>query len=201
MKYRHYFENFQSTESSHAQELTDSVVNQLTQKYNVGTWLYLYDLRTTLEAILAFSDGKIEGKRVLDLGCGSSPQLDLCCEDGVHEPWLCRTLQLLRAHPIGIDLGNLKNEEFEGHQVDLLRKDALAFIPDHSIDIVHSCKLVVSSVFKPPRSSKDWYCESLIPQIERVCKKDGVFVVHDGASESLIKRFQEEWAKEGYSPR
>jgi hypothetical protein len=203
MKYRNYFREDRFPEVAEtARDLIDLVIGDLELMFDTHPSAYVYDLRKTIEAILAYTDGSLEGKRILDLGCGTRPQIDICCGYGVHEPWLCRTLSLLNAHPIGIDIGNLEDEDFEGHQVDLKQENSLSFIPDNSIDVIHGCKVTVSMAFtnKDDPNEIHRYYEGLIPQVERVGKRESVLILYDYVSESLQERFMREWAKEGYAP-
>ena len=136
------------------------------------------------------ANGNIEGKRILDLGCGSigGTEDSLAEQYGsLFQPWLCRTLVELGAYPIGVDIGSLENERFETYRTNLLVPNALAKIPDNSIDVVHSRALFTSPEldeqfhkFPPPWLSmgerENYFMQLLRPQVERVLRPDGVFV-------------------------
>lgn len=101
-------------------------------------------LTNQLAHVLYATNGNINGKVVLDLGCGSTNDgetMDL----ELYKPWLCRALAELGASPIGVDIGNLVEEKFETHPgVNLLEPESLDFLPDNSVDIVHSRALFTS---------------------------------------------------------
>ncbi|MDO8594266.1 MAG: hypothetical protein Q7R93_02005 [bacterium] len=76
------------------------------------------------------------------------PEVDIDFDTGaysrLYEPWLDRLLVELGAEPVGIDVGHLEGEKFTHHNVDLGKKGALDFLPDHSFDGVHSKLLLCS---------------------------------------------------------
>ncbi len=140
------------------------------------------------------ADGNIQGKRVLDLGCGSTGDTEDSSPEyfgALFQPWLCRTLVELGAFPIGVDIGKLEGEKFETHRANLLTPDAIAGIPDDSIDIVHSRALFTSPeldgqfhrpslpwLLQPER--EDYLMKLLKPQVERVLIPGGAFVYSRG---------------------
>ena len=102
----------------------------------------------------------VKGKRILDIACGSSTskapasiyintpfgekRINTTDTDGYtaqFEPWFCRVLLQMGAHPVGIDFGNLEGEAFEHYRVDLGRIEALDFLPSHSFDAVQDSRL------------------------------------------------------------
>ncbi len=146
-------------------------------------------IQVQLSKIVVITDGDLEGKVILDLGCGSVNGYDgflysltkagICFSDDdfsfhSYEPWLCRALCELGAKPIGIDRRGLENEEFEHHELDLL-EDNLDVIPDSSIDVVNMYQLLTSSIFSKNGDYK-MLMEKLIPQLRRILKPEGVFV-------------------------
>ena len=62
--------------------------------------------------------------------------LGMCPSDGsqgytaLFEPWFCRILFELEAAPVGVDFGDLEQEVFIHHHVDLGKPGALDFLPD-----------------------------------------------------------------------
>lgn len=147
-----------------------------------------------LSWILAAAEGDIKKKRVLDLGCGSTGgTLDADPDDFGYtfHPWLCRTIQALGEHPVGVDIGNLDGKKFEAYgKTNLLLSDALGFIPDNSVDIVHSRALVTSPElqnqslnlhdFSRKREYGEYLMDILNSQVRRVLKPSGVFVFCQG---------------------
>ncbi len=139
-------------------------------------------------------NGNIKGKRILDLGCGSTGGTEESLPEyfGVlFQPWLCRTLVELGAYPIGVDIGELEREKFEAYRTNLLTLGALAMLPDDSIDVVHSRALFTSPeldeqfhrssppwLFRPER--EDYLMKLLKLQVERVLKPGGSFVYSKG---------------------
>lgn len=129
----------------------------------------------------------LKGKRILDLGCGSTGGTIEAEELGhYYEPWLCRALFELGAYPIGVDIGNLDKEKFQTHSIDLLLPNALNMIPNNSIDIVHSRALfgsleLIEQAEQPGRpflshEVENYLMEILRPQIGRILKPDGTFI-------------------------
>jgi len=175
---------FGQTDDPGIEKLTDELLEpafkEMARKHEVDVEIFRDFVRDAILEILNHTGGKIEGVRVLDLGCGSDPQLDDCCPRE-HEPWLCRILLFLNAKPIGVDLGNLENEDFEGHQLDLMKEGSLVEIPDRSIDIAHNRKLVASPTFmgRYGYMGIDWLYELLEPQLERILEDGAVFLLND----------------------
>lgn len=132
-----------------------------------------------LKEILYNTDCKLENKKILDLGSGCCPALDHFGNDKrTFEPWLCRTLNLLGAHPIAIDIGNLDKEEFEHYSIDLL-VTSLDFIPKKSIDIVHSSLLYSSPTLAYDGGFKKLDPHNLCLQLKKIVKLKGVYIFHD----------------------
>ena len=133
-----------------------------------------------LKEILYQTDCKLENKKILDLGSGCCPPLDFLGRNKrTFEPWLCRTLNLIGAHPIGIDIGNLDKEEFEHYSLNLLDKNSLAFIPNKSIEIIHSRLLYSSPTLMDKYGFEKLYPDYLFPQLKRIAKSNGVYIFSD----------------------
>lgn len=122
--------------------------------------------------ILALGDPK--GKTILDLGCGY-----VNCKDSngsSFEPWLSRSLYLLGADVIGLDIGPIGGEIFKSRVVDLTKENCLSFLDNSSIDIA-----IASSLFDSPKLinsniSIDLVYANIYSQLKRVIKKEGHFI-------------------------
>lgn len=130
-----------------------------------------------LPYILAMFDGNIEGKVILDLGCGSNNSRDGIVDS--FEPWLCRALYELGASPIGIDL-YISGEEFESHSLNLLDNPSFDFLEDDSVDMVNACKFFDSPALlkelKYGNSTLYKFRLLLETGLERVVKPEGYFI-------------------------
>jgi hypothetical protein len=145
----------------------------------------------------------IEGKRILDLACGSRTSkapsgvarilprkgaIGRRREGGyssLFEPWLCRILSSLGAQPVGIDLGDLEGESFQHYRLDLSLAGALDFLPPRSFDAVHDSRLFGSPEFtsaRPRRSEVLEIARAIVHQEARVLREDGI-VIHSDAHE------------------
>ena len=107
----------------------------------------------------------IRNKKILDIACGSNTSrapdslfIDTPFGKKIvrrsnqgytaqFEPWFCRILFELGAHPVGVDFGDLESEAFEHYRVDLGKIGALDFLPDHSFDAVQDSRLFGSPEF------------------------------------------------------
>ncbi len=106
------------------------------------------------------------------------------------EPWFCRVLLQLDAHPVGIDFGNLEGEAFEHYRVDLGQKGALDFLPDHSFDAVQDSRLFGSPEFTAqfPDPADRLKVAAEIRRQERRLLKAGGRVIHSDAEELTGRR-------------
>lgn len=147
-------------------------------QYNTSffTWLGC-KLPQQVEPILQLLNGDIKGKKILDLGCGSSLETYEAKEfdPKMYEPWLCRALFDAGANPIGIDVGNLDFEMFEHYRVDLLSQNSLDFFENNSIDLAHA-DLLYDSPTLEQMSGCSRLRDTLLPQLERVVKREGYFL-------------------------
>lgn len=150
----------------------------------------LYKLQNQLTAVGKALGGVISGKDVLDLGCGAkSGTADVNGGNlGYHEPWLARVLHRLNAKVVGVDVGDLSQEEFENYNLDLLNPDALNIFADQSFDVVHSSALYTSPELQRRRYgwagdgsiNAAWDLARILkPQIERVLKPNGVYLIRE----------------------
>ena len=105
------------------------------------------------------------------------------------EPWFCRILFELGATPVGVDFGDLEQEAFIHHRVDLGKEGALDFLPDHSFDAVQDSRLFGSPEFTDQfRNQADHLrvAQEIRRQEQRVLKSTGI-VIHSDA-EGLLRR-------------
>ena len=157
---------------------------------------------------LAISYGKlshIQGKRVLDIACGSTTSkapagLYINTPFGemtlgraskgytaMFEPWFCRILFELEANPVGVDFGDLEHEVFAHYRVDLGKKGSLDFLPDHSFDAVQDSRLFGSPEFTaqfPNQADRFKLAQEIRRQEERLLKANGI-VIHSDANDLL----------------
>ncbi len=147
----------------------------------------------------------VQGKRILDIACGSStskapssiyintPFGEMTIGRTAQgytaqfEPWFCRMLLELEAHPVGIDFGDLEREAFEHYAVDLGLEGALDFLPAHSFDAVQDSRLFGSPEFTaqfPDHADRLQVAQEIRRQEQRVLKPDGI-VIHSDAGELL----------------
>ncbi len=148
----------------------------------------------------------VKGKRILDIACGSSTSkapssiyidtpfgeksisaVDTQNYTAQFEPWFCRILLQMGAHPVGVDLGNLEGEAFEHYRADLGQKGALDFLPSQSFDAVQDSRLFGSPEFTAqfPDPSDRLKVATEIRRQERRLLKAGGCVIHSDA-EALV---------------
>jgi hypothetical protein len=99
------------------------------------------------------------------------------------EPWFCRILFELSAHPVGVDFGNLESEVFEHYRVDLGEIGALDFLPGHSFDAVQDSRLFGSPEFTtqfPNQAGRLKIAQEIKRQERRLLKANGI-VIHSDA--------------------
>jgi SAM-dependent methyltransferase len=156
--------------------LDHSLKPRLVKKYFGGIedayWVAGAALLGQLPPVLHLG-GSLRGKRILDLGCGNTIEID--AEGRMFEPWLCRALYELFARPIGVDIGVI-HEEFEHYQVDLRKPDSLGFLPSCSIDLAIAHMLFSSPHLNREPGAGEALKARLIPQLERIVKPEGCLV-------------------------
>ncbi len=152
----------------------------------------------------------VKEKRILDIACGSNTSkapasiyidtpfgekrintADTAGYTAQFEPWFCRLLLELGAHPIGIDFGNLEGEAFEHHRVDLGQTGALDFLPSHSFDAVQDSRLFGSPEFTAqfPDPADRLKVAVEIRRQERRLLKAGGCVIHSDAEKLTSKKY------------
>ena len=145
------------------------------------------------------------GKRILDIACGSNTSkapstLYVDTPFGKmtigrasqgytaqFEPWFCRILFDLGAHPVGIDFGDLSRELFTNYRVDLGKIGALDFLPDRSFDAVQDSRLFGSPEFTaqfPNQEDRLEIAQEIRQQEQRLLKTDGI-IIHSDAKALL----------------
>ena len=125
----------------------------------------------------------IRGKVVLDLACGSnSSRSPISGRRTVEfEPWMCRLLAELGAHPVGLDIGDLDDETFEHHRVDLGLPGGLDFLPSGAFDAIHESRLFGSPEFRAAYGPETERIRAeLHRQERRLLRPDGILIHSDG---------------------
>jgi hypothetical protein len=151
----------------------------------------------------------VNGKRILDVACGSTTSkapssiyidtpfgekristADTAGYSAQFEPWFCRVLLQLGAHPVGIDFGNLEGEAFEHYRVDLGQSGALDFLVDQSFDAVQDSRLFGSPEFTAQFPDPDDRLKVAVEicRQERRLLKAGGCVIHSDAEELTARR-------------
>lgn len=163
---------------------------QLITEYQRGHCPGAFIPTERLAKVLTAFEGDIQGKVILDLGCGAEEgRCDGKRYGRVYYPWLCRLLQFAGAYPIGIDLGDLTQEPFEHHNINLLDPTALDGIPTASVDLAH-CSFLFNSpvlchiVHEDEESTLpgEKLAKTLFPQLLRVLKPRANFIYHTDTS-------------------
>lgn len=145
----------------------------------------------------------IQHQRILDIACGSNtskapasyyfgaPYSKRASErtstgyTAMFEPWFCRMLLELGATPVGVDFGNLEQELFIHHQIDLGKPGALDFLPDHSFDAIQDSRLFGSPEFTakfPLLADRLTVAREIVRQEKRLLKLDGIMIHSDAMS-------------------
>ena len=125
----------------------------------------------------------VAGQTVLDIACGSnssrSPVTGLRTAE--FEPWMCRLLLALGAHPVGLDIGDLAGETFEHHRVDLGLPGALDFLPTASFDAIHESRLFGSPEFRSAYGpAAERVRREIHRQERRLLRPGGILIHRDG---------------------
>jgi hypothetical protein len=142
----------------------------------------------------------IRNQSILDIACGSltsrlpasgflqTLQINfdpLTGYTALFEPWFCRLLLELGAHPVGIDFGSLDGELFEHHHVDLGTPGALDYLPAGSFDALQDSRLFGSPEFTAqfPRSAdRLTVAREIVRQETRLLKPGGLIIHSDAAA-------------------
>jgi 2-polyprenyl-3-methyl-5-hydroxy-6-metoxy-1,4-benzoquinol methylase len=123
-----------------------------------------------LGVLLSVGQGSLQGKRILDIGCGSEKS-----SDGLrvrYTPDLCRYLHSQGIDVTGVDFKDNSKEPFRAYRIDVTKKNCFDALASQTFDIVHSRGLIDSpSLIRPER-----FIEHLTHEVSKVVKPEGVFV-------------------------
>jgi hypothetical protein len=125
----------------------------------------------------------IRGMAVLDIACGSSSSRSPVTgrRTAEFEPWMCRLLVALGAHPVGLDIGEITDETFEHHRVDLGVSGALDYLATGSFDAIHESRLFGSPEFRSAHgSATERVRREIHRQERRLLRPGGVLIHSDG---------------------
>jgi SAM-dependent methyltransferase len=122
----------------------------------------------------------IRGQIVLDIACGSNSSRSPVTgrRTAEFEPWMCRLLVALGARPVGIDIGDLVDEAFVHHPVDLGSPGALDFLETGSFDAVHESRLFGSPEFRAAHGRATERIRREIHRQERRLLRPGGILIH-----------------------
>jgi SAM-dependent methyltransferase len=125
----------------------------------------------------------VRGQAVLDIACGSSSSRSPATGrlTSEFEPWMCRLLLGLGAHPVGLDIGDLADETFEHHRVDLGMPGALDFLATGSFDAIHESRLFGSPEFRAAHGpATERIRREIHRQERRILRPGGILIHSDG---------------------
>jgi SAM-dependent methyltransferase len=157
---------------------------RLEEKYGEG--VNTDTIHEQLRRLINIYGADFKQKSILDLGCGSTGgtyDFDMTKQDSFEhpsftrtfEPWFCRALHELDVECLGVDYGNLTQEQFKKlDYTDLLDPSALDSIQDNSIDLANA-RLLFNSPQLEMMNGEGKLKEVLLPQLERIVKPDGLF--------------------------
>ena len=156
------------------------LVSKIAAEPNLGTIMAEFVTRL----IAAFGSlSAIGGQVVLDIACGSSSSRSPVTgrKTSEFEPWMCRLLLELGAHPVGLDIGDNPDETFEHHRVDLGVPGALDSLATGSFDAIHESRLFGSPEFRSAHGpASDIIRQEIHRQERRLMRPGGVLIHSDG---------------------
>lgn len=192
--------------------LVAETIRALNSRYDLNTKMAnepgVEEIIEQMIARLANSFGKlsnIQNKKILDIACGSNTSkapalihidtpfgqmsygLASRGYTALFEPWFCRILVEMGATPVGVDFGDLENEAFTHHLVDLGKSGSLDFLPDHSFDAIQDSRLFGSPEFTaqfPKQADRLKVAQEINRQEQRLLKTEG-FIIHSDAAAML----------------
>jgi hypothetical protein len=193
----------------HDQLLIAKTIQSFNTRYDLGRKIEnepgVEEILTQMFGRLAVSYGNlsdIQNKSILDIACGSNtskmPALlhiktpfgktSFSAKKGytaLFEPWFCRILFEVGATPVGVDFGDLDQESFVHHHVDLGKIGALDFLPDRSFDGIQDSRLFGSPEFTaqfPDQAERLKVAQEIVRQEQRLLKIDGIIIHSDAAA-------------------
>jgi hypothetical protein len=121
-----------------------------------------------------------DGLAVLDVACGSSSSRSPVTgrRTPEFEPWMCRLLLELGAHPVGLDIGDNAGETFAHHRVDLAVAGALDFLATGTFDAIHESRLFGSPEFRAAHGDATERIRREIHRQERRLLRPGGILIH-----------------------
>jgi hypothetical protein len=191
-------------------DLLEQALHALESQYDLAQKLArepgLNEILQQLTGRLAQAYGSfsaLQGKRILDIACGSNTskapsfifvntpfgesRIPILAKEGYtaqFEPWFCRILLELGADPVGIDRGDLESESFEHYPLDLGQPGVLDFLPYRSFDAVHDSRLFGSPEFTaqfPKQPDRLRIAAEIWRQEQRLLKSNGKVIHSDAA--------------------
>ncbi len=122
----------------------------------------------------------IRGQTVLDIACGSSSSRSPVTgrQTSEFEPWMCRLLLELGAHPVGLDIGDNAAEAFEHHRIDLGVRGALNFLATGSFDAIHESRLFGSPECRSAYGRATERIRREVHRQERRLMRPGGIIIH-----------------------
>jgi hypothetical protein len=91
---------------------------------------------------------------------------------------MCRLLLELGAQPVGLDIGDIADEAFEHHRVDLGVPGALDFLATGSFDAIHESRLFGSPEFRSAHGPATERIRREIHRQERRLLRPGGILIH-----------------------
>ncbi|HLD55710.1 MAG TPA: hypothetical protein VJB35_05610 [Candidatus Nanoarchaeia archaeon] len=141
--------------------------------------------------VLDILDYELNGKIILDLGCGCNRgNIESSRYPNEYEPWFSRfaygTRDKTGLKIYGVDVGNLSGESFPFLQVNLLKKNCLIdYFSENYFDLALAFKLFNSpelefrvtgnNCLNATRNSAEKLKENLLFQLEQIVKPNGIF--------------------------
>ena len=146
-----------------------------------------FALRDSLRALhRAFPNPRqLAGLKILDIACGcirGSAEAD--ANRGTWAPWLCRAVDILGGHAVGLDIGRVSSlDTFEFHRCDLTHEDTLVQFEDSSFDGI-SCSNLFSSPhlvyrLQQSRDQRAAMAERIQNHVNRLLGFGGVLIEFD----------------------